>query len=407
MEKALYQYRQLTAPVQNGRIPVLDGVRVLCVGLVAWFHIWQQSWLTPSFPWFGRTVSLDFLVRSGYIWVDGMLLLSGFLLYYPYAVSLRDAKRLPGIFGFYKKRAARIVPSYTLCVLVMLFFVAIPQGKYAALWDGARDVLAHLTFTHTLFPFSYYGSPLNGALWTLGVEVQFYLLFPFLARAFAKKPIITYAAMTCAAFAFRYYASTLPDCAMWFNQLPAFLDVYANGFVAASVFAAIAKKLEKPDKAEGWLRILFTCACAACVCCLVAIAKGQAAENGTSAIRLGQMSRRYPLSVMLGLLMVCLPFSVSGVRLILGNAVTRVLSLCSFQFYMWHQVLAVQLRAWRIPYSPYDNPNQMSDTTLWKYQFTWLWLAGALLLSALLTYLFERPLNRRLLKAWSRRKTTL
>lgn len=33
-------------------IDVLDGVRVFAIGLVAWYHFWQQSWLTPriTFP---------------------------------------------------------------------------------------------------------------------------------------------------------------------------------------------------------------------------------------------------------------------------------------------------------------------------------------------------------------------
>ena len=50
-----------------GRIPELDGLRVLMIFIVSWYHIWQQSWLTPSvsiepagFYW-----SLDFLVRTG------------------------------------------------------------------------------------------------------------------------------------------------------------------------------------------------------------------------------------------------------------------------------------------------------------------------------------------------------
>ena len=66
------------APASKDRIPVLDGYRVILVFLVSWYHIWQQSWLTPRLPLVG---SLDFLMRSGYVHVDGMILLSGFLLF--------------------------------------------------------------------------------------------------------------------------------------------------------------------------------------------------------------------------------------------------------------------------------------------------------------------------------------
>ena len=58
------------------RIPELNGLRVLLVFIVSWYHFWQQSWLTPSI---GR-YSLDYLLRAGYMPVDGTILLSGFLL---------------------------------------------------------------------------------------------------------------------------------------------------------------------------------------------------------------------------------------------------------------------------------------------------------------------------------------
>ena len=37
------------APASKDRIPVLDGYRVILVFLVSWYHIWQQSWLTPRY----------------------------------------------------------------------------------------------------------------------------------------------------------------------------------------------------------------------------------------------------------------------------------------------------------------------------------------------------------------------
>ena len=75
------------------RIPELDGLRVLMIFIVSWYHIWQQSWLRPMIG----TYSLDYLVRSGYIWVDGTVLLSSFLLYLPYAKAKRNSLyRTPG-----------------------------------------------------------------------------------------------------------------------------------------------------------------------------------------------------------------------------------------------------------------------------------------------------------------------
>lgn len=389
MEKIALAFRPYQEAPDPGRIDVLDGMRVLCVLLVGWFHIWQQGWLSPSFSWGGEVVSLDFLLRSGYIWVDGLLLLSGFLLYLPYAQARKTA---PAILPFYKRRLIRILPSYLLCILP-LFVLACVRGQYATAGDAVRDLAAHLTFTHTLFPFSASSTPLNGALWTLGVEMQFYFLFPFLARFFRRAPVITYLAMAGTAVVFRLFAASQPDSSMYFNQLPAFLDVYANGFLAAAVFTALRKRLGDGvwDKK---IRLFFTVLAVLCVCQLVLIAKGQAASNGYETIRRGQMSRRFPLSAALGCLMVCAACALPAVRFLLGNRIMHFLSSVSFQFYIYHQLLAVQLKQWGFPPSASAQPWQ--GEYRWQVAYTLCCFALALIVATLITYGFERPIARRL-----------
>ncbi len=392
MQRLIAWYYRKTA-AEEGYIPALDGLRALMVFMVASFHIWQQSWLTPAFDVAGHWVSTDYLLRSGYLWVDGMLLLSGFLLYMPYALAKEKGTASPAVRPFYQKRLLRIVPSYYLCILVMLVFVALPQGFYRTGGDMARDVLAHLIFT---FPFSratLHATPLNGALWTVAVEMQFYLIFPFLGRAFRRQPILTYALMTGCALLFRGYAATLEDSALLLNQMPAFLDVYANGFVAASCYVALQKKTRE----DVWTRIMMTACFAVAVLLLRHLLMEQAAENGVYMIRLGQMKRRFLLSLILSVMFVSAPLSLGGLRLLLGNRVTHVLSAVSYQFYIWHQVFAVQLKNWDIPHSSSPVPHQEGDY-VWQMGYVALCYLGALLISFAVTYLFERPIVRRLSK---------
>lgn len=389
MEKVRLHFQSYREAPDSGRIDALDGIRVLCVLLVGWFHIWQQSWLSPTLTIGNDRVSLDFLLRSGYLWVDGMLLLSGFLLYLPYAQGSRNLS----ILSFYKRRLIRILPSYLLCI-IFLFVLALVQGKYATTWDGIKDLLAHLTFTHTLFPFSYHNTPLNGALWTLGVEMQFYFIFPFLARLFRRYPALTWMGMTGIAFAFRAFAASHTDSSMYFNQMPAFLDVYANGFVAAGAYTALRKKLGS-GQWDRKIKLFFTVAFVLCVCQLLAIARGQASSNGYENIRLGQMERRFSLSVTLSCAMVCAACSLPALRFLLGNPVMKFLSSISFQFYIYHQLFAVQLKKWGFPPSSVENPWQAGDYR-WQVNYTICCFAGAILLAALITYLFELPIVRRL-----------
>ena len=366
-------------------IDVLDGLRVLFILIIAWYHIWQQSWLTPV-PF---QVNLDFLLRSGYEWVDAMLLLSGFCLFLPYAYGKRMDVR-----EFFKKRVARIVPSYYLCVLLLLVFTVFPQAKYPSAGEAVKDIAAHLTFTHSLFTSTYIGSPINGVLWTLSVEAQFYVLFPLLCICFKKRPLVTWCVMTLCAFVYRYFAGLLQDTAVYINQLPAFLDVYANGFAAAMLFRALRKRLENENLLQ---KLLFTGVFVVSVWLAVRLMKGQAAEMGIANLRLGQMNRRWVFSCTVCALILSAAFSLPLLRFLLGNRVMRFLSLVTFQFYMYHQAIAVWLKEHGIPASLSPTPNFYSEQP-WQTRYTLLCFFAALVLSVLLTFLFERPVARCILK---------
>ena len=363
-------------------IDVLDGVRALMIFIVGAFHIWQQSWLTPWTLINGRYYSLDPLLRSGYIWVDGMILLSGFLLYLPFT---RRAWRKGDGRRFFLRRFARIYPSYALNVLV---FFLLRRGEYAAAGDAAVDLMAHLTFTHTFTEATYYGSPINGALWTVGVEVWFYLLFPLICRLYQRHKGLTFAGMLAAAFAFRLWSSGLQDTRMTFNQLPAFLDVYALGFAGAEAYTVLRERLAgQGSRAKGFFAVVLLVS----LLYMGTLIVTQAARNGQEQIRIGQMETRFPLALALTAAMVSAAFTFSGVRFLLGNRVMAFLSAISFQFYMYHQALAVIIRENRWIPSVSATPNVDGEWP-WQPVFTAVCFLGVALLSAALTYGFEKPI---------------
>ncbi len=392
MQRLIAAWQARSAAARSGRVPALDGLRAFFVFSVLAYHYWQRTWLTPTFTLFGQFISLDPFLRTGYLWVDGLLLLSGFLLYLPQARAKEAGRALPGFEGFYRRRLARVLPSYLLHVLLVFLLISLPGGGYPGLWPALRDLLAHLTFTHPLFPFSSMHTQINGALWTLGVEVQFYLLFPLLARAFRRMPLATWLGAAALAFLYRGFAMTRAHTPMLVNQLPGFLDVYLNGFVLAGVFA----RLEKSTKDDGLQRVLMSAVTLAAVMGLAVLIRHQALQRNVADVRVSQLAIRFPQSVLTGLLLLGACFSLGGVRVLLGSRPAAFLGAISYQVYLWHQVVAQRLSAWRFPPSVNQNPWMVGDRA-WQWGFLGAALALTLLISVAAHYLVEKPAQRRLL----------
>lgn len=381
--------------MQDRRIPALDGYRVVLVFLVSWYHIWQQSWWTPSLPGVG---SLDFLMRSGYVHVDGMILLSGFLLFLPWAREMLDGAPQPQIREFYRRRVARIVPSYYAFTLGMLLLVALPHGLYANWHSGVKDVFLHLTFLQNQDVYTYLGTPLGVASWTIALEMQFYLIFPWIARAANKRPALTIGAMILAGLGYRaFQLNALTDYNLVVNQLPAFLDVYAVGMICAMAYV----KLEKGVGEKRWFRCLATLGAVGLIWVLTLLLKQQAYANGQAGIQAGQMARRPFFALCYGGVALTLALSVRPVQWALGNRVMHTLAGLSMNYYLAHQCVAVELKRLGFPPSVNELPNQAGEQP-WQTQYTWLCFGLSLLLAALLTYGVEKPCARAIRRAFQK-----
>jgi hypothetical protein len=108
--------------------------------------------------------------------VDLFFVLSGFSLAQGYLRAFDAGRPAPGARGFWRRRAARILPGFYVAVLVMLGFhraVLRAPGVVAALG-------VHLLVLQGYFAPG--GIVIIGAAWSLTTEVGFYLLLPLLAR---------------------------------------------------------------------------------------------------------------------------------------------------------------------------------------------------------------------------------
>ena len=349
----------------------VDAVRVLSIGIVGWFHIWQQSWLSA-----GR---LDLLPRTGYVWVDMMLLLSAFCLALPYGADAAMNLEFRGTRGFYGRRLQRILPVFYVCCGVHLLVTLANEGWNNSLWV---DIFSHLTLTHSLFAKGYLLTKLGAAGWTVSVLALFYGLFPLLIRGFQKKPLLTVLAMVAGQWAYTmcivqtegfYYQ-------MRFNQMPAFLGVFALGFVLAYLYprlVQLAKGRFRPAFFTGAMLLLWP---------IWHCLDRWFAQSDD--IQHQQLIFRMPMALLFGafLLLLCLGMGASEPKGFLF-----FLAGLTYSFYLWHQSLAVWLKAARIPYWEGDVPPNQMGNQLWMGKYNVMCWALALLVAFLSTYLVEKP----------------
>jgi len=178
-----------------GYIPAIEGLRGIAVLWVVIFHYVAvrtgPQFADPLPAWVDASTIAKIIVRNGYLGVDLFFLITGFLLTLPWFKHAGEGRAVPSARDFYIRRARRIVPAYYV-QLAILFFVCVPLLN-PDLWRAARGFVLgnlglHLLFLHYMTPYSAASLLINGALWTLQLEAQYYLLLPLIAIWFVRTP---------------------------------------------------------------------------------------------------------------------------------------------------------------------------------------------------------------------------
>jgi peptidoglycan/LPS O-acetylase OafA/YrhL len=203
------------------RLSGLDGLRVLAVISIVLYH----HRLVP-FGWAGVQV---FFVLSGYLITR--------LLWEAREQPLRSY-----LFGFYGRRVLRIFPLYygVLLLFVGLLFVT-HKGEVFRL---SLPYLASYTYNLWAATSSYRESAYFSHFWSLCVEEQFYLLWPFVIYRFAHKTALRPVLLGIVALGplVRLAEVFLLRAAPWANPLTdggvyVLTPTYFDGFALGALFA--------------------------------------------------------------------------------------------------------------------------------------------------------------------------
>lgn len=367
------------------RLGVLDGLRGIAVALVLWYHLWEITWLSPG-------PALDFLPATGFIGVHLFFFLSGFVISYPFVRAALAERADPSWRDFAWRRFVKIVPSYVLSIAIA-YGVGYAQTQPNA--SVVPDLVTHLLFIHTWFPARY--GTIDGVLWTLAVEVEFYLLFPLIWWAFKRQPWLTAALMIAIAW---WWRVAMARCCyntlfvQWEENLPGYLDIFACGMTAAYVFTRFGDRWRSTR-----LRYAGPLVAIAGVALLVALLQSLYAYRFYDQwAAVWQINNRALLGAAFAIVALGSLVSPRWWQIALDNWALRFLAAISYNLYLYHQLVARELFAHRIPpYSDYPHFDRA-----WQIRYTQVACAVSLAQATLVTYCFERPLLKLRLKNRSR-----
>ena len=304
------------------RFPALDGVRGVAILLVLFHQLSRVG--TPDLAARVVEYALDF----GWVGVQLFFVLSGFLI----TGILLDSRGAPGYLrSFFVRRVLRVFPLY-FGALVLVLGILPETGLVPRSWR--EDQLWYWLFLSNWFqPFNEGKLP---HLWSLAVEEQFYLAWPFVVLGLSAAPLLRLCLfLSAAAFAGR--------CAMVAGGLsPEAIYMFTPSRVDALLLgAAGAACLRLPGGIPAWITARRLWAFA-----LGAGAAGFLASRGFQ--RTGALGQTVGYAVLAAVFAGILLALVreqeesprpSRVARVLGSAPMRALGKYSFGMYVFHKPL--------------------------------------------------------------------
>jgi peptidoglycan/LPS O-acetylase OafA/YrhL len=160
----------LTAPTRND---ALDGLRAIAALGVLTFHVWLYRVGDPPAP--KRTSVEDHLLFQGNLGLICFFVLSGYLLYRTFARASLTGRRAD-LGGYARRRVARIVPAYYVCVAGCLLLYALVGYKAVLPPSSGLPLFAVFGQNYSMDTLM----KVDPVMWTLCVEAAFYVALPLL-----------------------------------------------------------------------------------------------------------------------------------------------------------------------------------------------------------------------------------
>jgi peptidoglycan/LPS O-acetylase OafA/YrhL len=367
------------------RLDGFDGLRALAAALVIAYHAGSMAGAANVGP-FALVVAE---LKGG---VVVFFVISGFLLYLPYARAIRAGRDLPPWREFAGRRAVRILPAYWVA-LAVLAAVGLVHGVLTTGWwrfFGLVQIYEPRTVLGGL-----------GVAWSLCTEISFYALLPVLALTLARMGrsqldagrrqlwalgALVLASLILRAFLARSLFAPVPHSRIVLaTSLPGLIDWFALGMAMAVLRAGWEHGSQFGLSLAALARRPGRCWLAAALLFVV----GVRAQQGEVFLP----SWGVAAHVAIGLAAALLVFPAALPASATGRAGTVSL-LCS-QPLAWLGVISYAIYLWHVPLM--ETMDRAVGHPRGAGAFAGLFaatLAGAVVLGAASWYLVERPVQR-------------
>lgn len=382
------------------RYPCFDGLRAIAALAVVAYH---SGGLTYGFHTFtSPTWLLSWMSRLGFFGVGVFFVISGFLLYRPFAIAALTDQPPPRLGPFWKRRFFRILPAYWVALAISVYLLG--QDPFGSLQEAVFQFGLLQNYRDTWLRNGL------GVSWTLVIELSFYLLLPFIAMAIRslagsaasvssrmRVQLVGLAIMAALGIAFRTtwlfaYEPGRASPGAWFPLraftywLPGYLDWFALGMAmaVASAWFGLGRRLPHWLTLLGrlpWLSWLLAVGCYWLVTQLgLGIFVNQLTFGPEQALMrwtfTGLAAAFFVLPAVFG------PQDQGFLRAFLRHPIMVFLGLISYGIYLWHFPMWNLVLEWQ-------NDGSFSSEPLVQVAFV---LGSTIILAALSYMLVERPI---------------
>jgi peptidoglycan/LPS O-acetylase OafA/YrhL len=204
-------------------LPAVEGMRACAAMGVVVTHVAFQT---------GHSSGVDGRLFGRFdLAVAVFFALSGFLLWRGHAAAARELAPRPRTGHYLRSRVVRIMPAYLVAVVVILMLLPASDHASLTVW------LANLTLTQIYVPLTLTGGLTQ--MWSLSVEVSFYLALPVFALLARRLPVRARVPAIAALGALSWAWSWVPIHTGYgmnpLNWPPAFFSWFAAGMLLAEL----------------------------------------------------------------------------------------------------------------------------------------------------------------------------